>query len=835
MTVVSYGRRALTLALLGAIGLPAHATEYPHGIYVESDEAWMSAPGDSVSVRGSATGRVVTVAPRGSLDARRTAFDNRTAGGPAAYAYGLLAFDEANAAVSGSRISANGERSIGVHAQGASIVDLDDVAIHLPANDGIGLSARTGARIDARDVTLGIGGVGSKGLVARDANSRIVGERMALAHTGGRPAGQLAAHAVAVSDGATIDLRDSVLTTSAATVDVVSVSGAGSVFTARHSTIAAQGPGSAGLALSGGTIAIHGGTVRGAGHAVRAGSGTDASVRVSDNAHLEGRIENRDTPLHVAADASRIDGDIVSRSIGTLDVSLRDAFWRGRADSLANVTIAGGEWQPTGDSTVGSLSLRADARIAFDPGVPAATLRVGTFDNATGSGVVTLRSRLDAGGPLGRQLTDRLIVDGDAIGQTSLHIANMAGAGASTSPLTTTPRAADGISVVQVGGTATKASFRLAGDYVAVGPWQYRLVAYGPGSTDASQRQVIGTGDNHWDFRLQSQPVGANGVPLAGRASHRRPMLVPQVPAYLVLANALFGYGRTAVDALHPVDGTAPRDPSWHARAFGGHATYRSDLPFERYAVDYARSDSGLQIAGDLMAWSSGATVVRAGVALSAGASRIAPRAVDGVSRAKVAARGVAMTYGLATEGGWRVGATYGFHHYRIDVDTPLRGEVLGRFRANANEASLGTAFRWDASDHLAIEPATSLLWQRLRFVSGRDRDGLMVRPGSQERLTSRTGARATWRVARVGGNIAAWSPYLDARYVATHGSGGTVTVAHVPLATGKGGRAAEVAAGVSVQFRGALTAHVDVTSRTRLGRAGESAWSARAGIAYAF
>jgi outer membrane autotransporter protein len=717
----------------------------------------------------------------------------------------------------------------------------------MSAADSIGISARSGSRITANGVTLRLGGDNDIGVVAMGAGTRIDGSGLSIVHAGKREGTSVAsgaAQAIAVSGGATVELNRSSLLTEHPGVDTVWIQGATSTFIAGDTRIVAEGAGASAVAVAGGNATIDGGKVRGAGHAIRAvqGDTADIAIRIRGGAQITGRIENADQALTLSAQNSRLHGDIVSSGSGPLRVRLDDTPWRGRGERVAELVLADGSWTATGDSSVDRLVLLGRGQLAFDEATAAGTLRVGSFANPDGGGSVTLRARLDAGGALDRQFADRLLVTGDVVGSTSLHIVNAGGAGADTSPLTREPRAGDGISVVQVGGQADANAFHLAGGYVAAGPWQYGLVAYAPGSSDASQR-LVGGGNGHWDYRLQSNRIDAAGRPVneerntskGAEESVARTRLVPQVPSYLVLANALFGYGRTSMDAWRPVDPGAALDRAWRVRAFGGHASYRSDLPFSRFAVDYARTDRGLHLAGDLLTWSYGTTRMSAGMGFSTGATRIAPRAVDGVSRAKADARGVAATYALATEGGWHADASYGFTHYRVDVSTPLRGEVLGRFRANANEATIGGGFRWSPVERLTLEPAASLLWQRLRFVSARDRDGLLVRPGAPERLTLRGGARASMRFAPRGNVLDAWSPYVDTRYVVTRDSGASIDISGVRLATGRAGRSAELVAGVSLQFRTDLTAYVDVTARTRLGHGGASGMSARAGMVYTF
>jgi outer membrane autotransporter protein len=840
MAMCSYARGTLALAWLGVLVAPVQATDYPYTVVVDTGEAFSLDRGDRITIAGPGVGRAIEVKKRASFDAYDVDIVNRSSGNRTRHAYGVLTYGEASAFIGDSRIVGSGTRSIGVHAQDASRVTLQNVDLTMSAADSIGISSRSGSRVTANQVGFRMDGDNAIGVMARGANSRVVGSGLAIVNAGKRHGAAAAfelADAVSLSDGASVILTKSSVLTEQAGVNAVSVQGATSSFHASDTRIVAAGTGSIAVALGGGVASIDGGEVRGAGHAIRAMQGHtgDVAVRVSGGAMITGRIENADQLLTLSADHSKLHGDIVSAGTGPLRVRLDQSSWQGRGERLAELVVADGSWKATGDSSVQYLALQGRAQLAFDGSAPASTLRVGTFAHPGGEGGVTLRTRLDAGGAIGRQFTDRLLVAGDAIGSTRVTIVNAAGAGADTSPLTGEPRAGDGISLVQVGGHGDATSFYLDGGYVAVGPWQYGLVAYAPGASDAGQRLLEGAGNDHWDYRLQSRNTDASGHAVNGASPAARARLVPQVPAYLVMANALFGYGQASMDAWRSVEPGAPRDPAWRVHSFGGHVAYRSNLPFQRYATDYVRSDRGLQMGGDLLAWSSGATTIRMGLGLSTGATHIAPRDVDGASRAKAQARGVAATSGLTTDGGWRAEASFSYTHHRIDVDTPTRGEVLGRFRAHANEAMLGGGFRWDPTERLVLEPTVSVLWQRLRFVGTADRDGLLLRGASPERLTLRGGARAAMRFEPRGNVLAAWSPYVDTRYIVTRGSGESIDVSGVRLATGRAGRGADVAAGVALQFRHDLTAYADVTARVRMGRGGESGMSARAGVLYAF
>jgi autotransporter-associated beta strand protein len=97
-------------------------------------------------------------------------------------------------------------------------------------------------------------------------------------------------------------------------------------------------------------------------------------------------------------------------------------------------------------------------------------------------GTVTIRTLLNAGGP-GNRVTDRLLIAGNAVGTTTVIVQPIAGSsGAYTGTSNTS-----GISIIQVGGAANANSFVLQGGYVAVGPYQYHLIAFPQGQSAASE------------------------------------------------------------------------------------------------------------------------------------------------------------------------------------------------------------------------------------------------------------------------------------------------------------------------------------------------------------
>ncbi|HEY4292414.1 autotransporter outer membrane beta-barrel domain-containing protein [Luteibacter sp.] len=764
----TFGHGALALALAATFTTPS--SPRAANLVVPRGTAEVLDPGNVMHATGPGT-MAAKVEPRATLDAEDASFINDGEGTRTARAYGVFVSDGGGLSLAGGHVVASGSWGIGIQAQRGAVLDLDGTHVATAGKAGMGVvvlgeseAFLRGARVESR-------GANGIGLLVTGASHVVVTRSAALADGAG-------ATALALDSGQ-VHLRDSVL----------------------HAPY--------GYAIG---TRFHG----------------DGGARVQlENSTVRGRIESGGPGLSIHATGVSIDGDVVRGGNGELDLRLAGGVWRGRGSGLTALSLNNAAWTLTGDSDVREVRLEPGGHIDFDRSQPGfRTLRVGRWHvDATTAGVA-LGTRLDAGGALRRQATDRLLIQGDAIGRAVLHVVTVGGAGAATAGRDGANGPGDGISIVQVGGAANAESFQLAGGYLAVGPWRYQLQAYEPGRSDPGQRLVDGEGGNYWDFRLQSVHAGV----AASRAA-----FAPQVPAYLVLAHAMFGYGRSAMDALRPVDVTSSREPALRVRAFGGDAGYRNSLSHASYGVDYQRRDRGLQIAGDMIVHAIGDTTLRTGAAISVGNSHIAPRATDGRSDVRADARGLAWHAVLATESGWELASAYGFTHYRIDTHTPARGEVLPRLLANANDAMVSGAFQWRPSARLLIEPGASVLWQRLRFSRARDRDGIELSVGSPRRVTMRAGARASLLFLPEGKAVHAWSPYLDLRYGIARDAGAAIRASGERLPTGRGNRAVDMAAGAAFELGAHWTAFIDATARVGRGRGGETGRMGRLGAAWHF
>jgi autotransporter-associated beta strand protein len=305
----------------------------------------------------------------------------------------------------------------------------------------------------------------------------------------------------------------------------------------------------------------------------------------------------------------------------------------------ALAAFAGG---PTGEFRIGG-NLLNDGTLNLAGSAVGNTLEIAGNYISVG-GAANLNTFLNSGGPLSNQITDRLLVDGNAAGQTTLRV-NAVGPGAYTSA--DVVHASEGISLAQVGGSSSVSAFSLQGGYVTGGtPFQYRLNAFGPASAygAASPAQnLVGNPAGYWDYRLQSVyvtpqgPVAPDPDPGPPRPNERLEV-APQVPAYLATPNALFNAGLLDLDSLHRRLGDIRDDQiagvsqqyEFFMRGYGGSLTYATDRSFVDFGFNAIQDYAATQFGVNWIARDDAEGTLRLGAAAAFGRLWIEPRAVDG-------------------------------------------------------------------------------------------------------------------------------------------------------------------------------------------------------------
>jgi outer membrane autotransporter protein len=586
---------------------------------------------------------------------------------------------------------------------------------------------------------------------------------------------------------------------------------------------------------------VNGGTlIGGNGIAIDIGARVVADVHIADST-VEGGIRANDTATARLA----LDQGAVLRG------------WVTGAGITATVDPTAA-WVVTGDSSIKSLQL--DGALAFSGSAGYRTATI-TGDLTGSGGVVTVNTRMDSGGALALQGTDRLLVLGDvATTGTTLVDVIPTGEGALTDlNKNGAVDASEGISIIQVAGASRADAFALKGTYVAAGPYQYTLHAFGPGATDPTQNALPGGAPVSWDYRLGNRYVSDCGDhcepvnppvdptdpvdPPPQPDPSDRPALVPQLPSYLVASLALQNYGSLLSDGLHQRLGEI-RDSVYganvggevFARYLGGQLNYSRNLSFQRYGYDFDQQINALQVGGGIVDVDNDAGSLRAGWALDSGTTRVTPSAADGNSRAKYYANGGSawITWQHGASALW-VDGVIGVTRYHGDVSTDLRGEDVGKVRAQGWSMSVETGLPLPLGGDWVVEPQFQVRLERLDFSDFRDKDGLDIRVAASTQTTSRLGVR----FARIANPV--FAPY--GRFDVMHTGGGHPTVqasseswdAGDVFETGRVGNSYRVAAGVTSQ----LTDHVQVygqgSLQQALGGYGLRGWAASAGVRVTF
>ncbi|WP_375696626.1 autotransporter outer membrane beta-barrel domain-containing protein [Bartonella sp. AP331QHHD] len=253
----------------------------------------------------------------------------------------------------------------------------------------------------------------------------------------------------------------------------------------------------------------------------------ESSVKLSQHSKISGdsllkAVERSN--VKIEADASTLVGGAHVDESSTAKIDLKNGSkWilsRPKYDKLQNSDASGSRLKDY--SSISSVNL-TDSSLVFEELKSKKTngyqtlligKGFGTVYKAHGDVNLYLNAYLDKGGALQEQKTDRLLINGDLEGKTTVHVYKIPG---SPGALTGEGGNNQGISIIQVYGKAMEDSFQLKGGYVTLeaSPYQYHLKSYGPssslGAADSNQRVLKNSG-TFWDFRLESQFVDSTSL-----------------------------------------------------------------------------------------------------------------------------------------------------------------------------------------------------------------------------------------------------------------------------------------------------------------------------------
>lgn len=466
-----------------------------------------------------------------------------------------------------------------------------------------------------------------------------------------------------------------------------------------------------------------------------------------------------------------------------------------------------------GNSTVTDLILKDDVQLLpqwpaeseSDAFVPATQTVNGTLA-AGNNNLLSLRTHFD---PSFAQ-TDKLLINGDVVSSTPV-IVQVTPSGAGFFTDTDNDGAADnqeGISLIQVAGNATKNSFKLAGEYVARGAYAYNLYAFAPGRSSEEQRDVEGSGDQFWDYRLQNNMLteGDNTVPVDNtpvpdptpddggddtpvpdptpddsgddtpipdptpddsdipvppaptpdeddNGKNTRPAVTPQVPSYLSLPSALLSYN-SRVNETFRNQTLAQDDKKLHMffQYLNGEDKYHSSLGFMNYGYDYTQKEEGWLFGGKVLQLGNDTHALGLSLGLSSANLDVTPDAADGNSKTQYTTWGLSSLLSYQYVSGLTVDVASDVAIYDGNVSTDLRSGEVADISAKSFGGSVDVGYKIQAGNH-ELTPSVGFGVQRLQVDDFTDVDNTKVHYDDITRPTARLGMRYRydWDTANAG------------------------------------------------------------------------------------
>lgn len=581
-----------------------------------------------------------------------------------------------------------------------------------------------------------------------------------------------------------------------------------------------------------------------------------AIVRLGDRARLASasghaiRVE-AGSSLDLQASQSAIVGDVDVRPGSSASMVLKDrSTFTGSASGPLRLHLASGSrWALTGRSSMQDMMLDGGHVDMAHGNDGPRSLHLSGDLGGTG-GVTHMRAWVDAPGAPVRS-SDTLLIDGDVSAPSrvlldvNLRVDAVGGRGAE----------ADGDALVHVKGASSPESFALAGGYLALGPYQYRLLASRPpgGNTcSGGSDRLCNVSYRLSRVELENPDDGDGGPtdPMPGAGSggsdDGRPAVVPQLASYLSVPSAvaladaalhdamLHGgmrrrLGDVASDAR---DGEAGMDV--FARTLRSEGSYRSNVAFKRYGYAYRQRFNAAQVGAGLVAYDAGNGSLRAGWSLDRGSLVLDPRSVDGRSASRLRFRGGSAWVTWTSDGGAWVDWLVSHRTRRGSVSTDERGAEAGsvriRTRTLALEAGapLYTGLRWLAEGRVAMAYST----QQIQVTN--DADAMHVRVRGGEGVSGSAGVTVLrWANPR-------FAPYASLRVTSSNLASGRLEVRDVAGAVthfkpGSTGTQATASAGLDSLLTRRVRVYGDIQYQHQIGTAGFQGWSANAGVRVTF
>ncbi|WP_157861857.1 autotransporter outer membrane beta-barrel domain-containing protein [Bartonella clarridgeiae] len=512
------------------------------------------------------------------------------------------------------------------------------------------------------------------------------------------------------------------------------------------------------------------------------------------------------------------------------------------------------------------------------------TLRIGKGEGdvyiAKNNAQIHLNTSFSPDGSLDSQKTDRVLIHGNISGKTTIDVRGISEnrRGNRNNINANDVGNTEGISLIQVSGTAQQDSFKLKGDYITVDdfPYRYKLSAYGPSSNLGPAnlgQKLVGNNEKEenesnkdfWDYRLQSEYIAAPPVepippdadtpsppqpkpsepqlPKKPDSSEKKvPAVVPQLPSYLLLPHALFHADLTDMNNQHELleimhnainKPEKNRKPSFFIHGYGGSHRYASNLTVFEYGYG-ADLDYNAMITGFVLS-----TLERKHSALSFGAMgtygrlSLQPCAVE-QSQKSIFNKWSGKLYAhLQHDTGFYTNGFMSYGFFKGNVSTLVRGKTATLKGILLSASLMGGQAILTNYDGFVIEPQLQVIYQSVMFDKARDIDQFDVELGNHDQWIARFGGRLTKAVTGVE-EARVVSFYSKLHLAHNYGSKRMVYFKDA-FQLGAFGSTVEAGIGVHAQLLPNIILQGDLLYKHKLTRAGFSGASISGGLRYQF
>ncbi|WP_404978551.1 autotransporter outer membrane beta-barrel domain-containing protein [Bartonella sp. MM55XZML] len=468
--------------------------------------------------------------------------------------------------------------------------------------------------------------------------------------------------------------------------------------------------------------------------------------------------------------------------------------------------------------------------------------------NATDDAKIYFNAEWSDGAAIEDQKTDRLLINGDVSGNTSVYVT---GRLEENNVEANTSAAANirGLSLIQVSGKAEENSFKLVNGYTTRGglPDMYTLRAYGPdssqGQADIAQNLFDEKNENFWDFRLQPELLGSNsGSNPDPETNIPTVALVPQTASYLVMPNALFYSGLTDMakqNALLANIRTSvlgkeeEKQTGFFLYTYGSTGTLSSERGPLKYGYGADIRYTALQAGVTLAAIEGQNTTTHFGLVGTYGQLSFTPKDMKDAGKNTLDKWAITAYGSIQHNSGFYIDALLSYGILKGHIANAIRGNTakLNDAKMLSISTTVGKEFATGV-EGLTFEPQAQVAYQHLMFNTIEDADNFTVDVNNPSQWLIRVGGRLTKTISTE--NSRPMSFYGKVNLIKTFGDDSTIHIGR-DFDLDPMGPAIEGGVGINAQLSHNFSLHGDVSYQQKLQKTGISGASFSGGIRYQF